>query len=86
MKIIQKSKKGLEKIIKATRDIYKNNSLELFASAVSIQIESILKLNLDSFLVSLDGLSFKKNEDNLTLLSSKGKFENKQLNHFNIIY
>jgi len=79
IKTIQRSKKGLEKIIDATRDIYEKNSLELFSDGVLTQIVSILKLNGHSFLVTQDGFSLERDEDHLTLLASTGKFENKQL-------
>ena len=43
LKALDRSKKGLEKIIQATRNIYEKNSLKLFASGVLSQIISILK-------------------------------------------
>jgi response regulator RpfG family c-di-GMP phosphodiesterase len=79
IKTIQRSKKGLEKIIDATRDIYKKNSLELFSNGVLTQIVSILKLNGHSFLVTQDGFSIEKDNDNITLLASTGKFSDKPL-------
>ncbi len=80
IKAIQRSKKGLEKILKATKDIYKRNSLELFSDGVLTQIVSILRLNGHSFLVTQDGFSLEKDENELTLLASTGKYENKKLN------
>jgi len=80
IKTIQRSKKGLEKIIEATKDIYEKRSLELFSDGVLTQIVSILKLNGHSFLVSKDGFSLEKDNESLTLLASTGKFENKNLN------
>ncbi|MGA1931320.1 DUF3369 domain-containing protein [Arcobacter sp. YIC-464] len=76
---IYKSKKGLEKIIDATKNIYETNSLKLFASGVLSQIISILKLNGHSFLINADGFSLEKDESNINLLATTGKFNDKSL-------
>lgn len=76
---IQRSKKGLEKIIDATKDIYAKTSLELFSDGVLTQIVSILKLNGHSFLITQDGFSIEKDNDNINILASTGKYSNKSL-------
>lgn len=79
LRAIHKSKKGLEKIIDATKNIYETNSLKLFASAVLSQIISILKLNGHSFLINADGFSLEKEEKDINLLATTGSFNNKTI-------
>lgn len=76
---IHKSKKGLEKIIDATKNIYETNSLKLFASGVLSQIISILKLNGHSFLINADGFSLEKEEKDINLLATTGSFNNRPI-------
>ncbi|UTJ05426.1 DUF3369 domain-containing protein [Arcobacter roscoffensis] len=76
---IHKSKKGLEKIIDATKNIYETNSLKLFASGVLSQIISILKLNGHSFLINADGFSLEKEDKDINLLATTGSFSNKNI-------
>jgi len=79
LKALDRSKKGLEKIIQATRNIYEKNSLKLFASGVLSQIISILKLNGHSFLITADGFSLEKQNGGLNLLATTGNYSNKNL-------
>lgn len=79
LKAIDRSKKGLEKVIQATRNIYEKNSLKLFASGVLSQIISILKLNGHSFLVNADGFSIEKDISGFNLLATTGNFNDKEL-------
>ena len=79
LKALDRSKKGLEKIIQATRNIYEKNSLKLFASGVLSQIISILKLNGHSFLITADGFSLEKDTEDMNLLATTGNFSNKSL-------
>lgn len=76
---IHKSKKGLEKIIDATKNIYETNSLKLFASGVLSQIISILKLNGHSFLINADGFSLEQEENDINILATTGSFNNKSI-------
>ncbi len=76
--VIEQNKIGLEKIIGASKSIFKLNSLILFVEGVLTQIVSLLDLseNLrkikssDAFFASLDGNKFK-------LLATAGKFKDK---------
>lgn len=79
LKAIDRSKKGLEKVIQATRNIYEKNNLKLFASGVLSQIISILKLNGHSFLVNADGFSLEKDNEGFKLLATTGDFNEKKL-------
>ncbi len=79
LRAIERSKKGLEQVIKSTRNIYEKNSLQLFASGVLTQIVSILKLNGHSFLLTADGFSIEKDNNGLKLLATTGKYDKKEL-------
>ena len=80
MRSLEKNRKGLEKIIEATRNIYEKNSLELFANGVLSQLISILKLNGHSFLLSASGLTLEKDtNNNLKILASTGIYAEKNI-------
>jgi response regulator RpfG family c-di-GMP phosphodiesterase len=80
MRSLERSRKGLEKIIDATRNIYEKNSLELFSDGVLSQIVSILKLNGHSFLLSADGLTLEKDSNNdFKVLASTGSYSGKNI-------
>lgn len=79
LKALEKNKKGLEKVIEATRNIYEKNSLHLFASGVLSQIISILKVNGHSFLINANGFSIEQDYKELNLLATTGEYSNKNL-------
>lgn len=80
MKALEKNRNGLEKIIDATRNIYEENSLEMFSSGVLSQLISILKLNGHSFLLSADGLTLERDvNNNFKVLASTGNYANKSV-------
>ena len=81
MRSLERNRKGLEKIIDATRDIYEQHSLEKFSSGVLSQIVSLLRVNGNSVLISTDGVTLEKDLTNnhFTLLASTGKYAKKSI-------
>ena len=79
LSIIEQNKKGLKKIITASRSIFQIQSLTLFVEGVLTQLVSILNLGhdlnhikaSDAFFAILDG---NKDENKFELLTTTGKF------------
>lgn len=75
---IEQNRNGLSKIIESTRTLFKEQSLELFAEGVLIQLESILKLNHESIIINnIDGFTVEENRNNFEIIAATGKFKNK---------
>jgi CheY-like chemotaxis protein len=75
---IEQNRKGLLKIIEATKSIFEYHSLELFAEGVLTQLISILKLNHSSMIIKqCDGFSIEKNNNHFEVIAATGNFKNK---------
>lgn len=75
---IQQNKDGLEKIINASKTIFEQRSIKLFAEGVLTQLTSILNLNNDSLILNAKGaLSIERKEEEYNILASTGVLENK---------
>lgn len=75
---IQKNKDGLEKIINASKSIFEERSIKMFAEGILIQLTSILNLNNDSLILNAKGaLSIERKEEEYSILAATGVLENK---------
>lgn len=76
MKSLEASKKGLQQIIDASENFFKDSSSKLFNQGILNQIVSLLKLNHDAILVEyIDSLTIQKKDDQYTIINSAGSFE-----------
>ena len=75
--IIEKNKDGLEKIIKSTKSISEEHSLELFAQGVLTQLISILNFDSSSIILNNNSaISIEKTTNKFNILASTGVFSN----------
>jgi len=75
---IEQNRKGLSKIIDASRSIFELHSLELFAEGVLTQLISILKLNHNSMILKeLEGFTIEKDNGHFEVVAATGNFKNK---------
>jgi len=75
---IEQNRKGLSKIIEASRSIFELHSLELFAEGVLTQLISILKLNHNSMILKqMDGFTLEKENGHFEVVAATGNFKNK---------
>lgn len=82
---LEKNRQGLEKIIHATSDIFRLQSMEQLVTGVLMQIMSIIGVDEDAFYSHAAGfISLEKNEssetfttEDMVIISATGRFENK---------
>jgi len=75
---IEQNRKGLSKIIEASRSIFELHSLELFAEGVLTQLISILKLNHNSMILKeIDGFTLEKENGHFEVVAATGTFKAK---------
>jgi len=75
---INNNKKGLEKIIEASKSINEERSMIMFAQGVLTQLISILNLNNDSLIINAkNALSIERVHDHFEILAGTGEFEDK---------
>lgn len=77
---LEKNRKGLEKIIHASSNLFEINSLNQFASGVLNQLTAILQLDEDSMYLHASGFAASKEQGNFKILAGGGQFE-KGINH-----
>jgi len=78
---IEQNRKGLNKIIEASRSIFELHSLELFAEGVLTQLISILKLNHNSMILKqMDGFTIEKDNGHFEVVAATGNYKNKSFN------
>ncbi len=75
LRVIEKSRHGLEFIISSTRELYRRDSMELFARGVLEQTSSLLRINDDGlFLNSPSGFAATVCDGGFTVLAGTGEF------------
>jgi len=75
---IEQNRKGLSKIIEASRSIFELHSLELFAEGVLTQLISILKLNHNSMILKeMEGFTLEKENGHFEVVAATGTFKHK---------
>lgn len=81
LRIIEKSRIGLEQIIKSSAHLFEQQSLKEFAKGVLTQLISILKLDESSVYLQLSGFSAINDKNDFIILAATGKYE-KAVNHY----
>ncbi len=78
LRTIDQNRKGLNKIVEASRSIFEIDSLELFAEGVLTQLISILKLNHNSMILKqIDSFTIMKENGFFEVVAATGNFKNK---------
>ena len=72
--ILDKSRKGLKRIIDSSNNIFEMKSLRKFIEGILIQLTSLLKLEEDTMYLEASSLAIKRNGDNLKILAGTGKY------------
>lgn len=72
--ILEKSRKGLVKIIEASSNIFEMNSLKKFIEGILLQLTSLLKLETDTMYLEASALAVDKSADDLKILAGTGKY------------
>ncbi len=78
LRIIEKSRMGLEQIIKSSAHLFEHQPLKEFAKGVLTQLISILKLDENSVYLQMSGFSAindKSNGEDFIILAATGKYE-----------
>ncbi len=76
LRIIEKSRMGLEQIINASAHLFELQSLKSFAKGVLTQLISILKLDESSVYLQLSGFSAFTEDGDFIILAATGRYEN----------
>lgn len=71
---IDRSRKGLEKIINASATIFELQSLKTFVSGVLMQLVSILHLDRDAFYCHASGLTASTMDGELRIIAATGRY------------
>jgi response regulator RpfG family c-di-GMP phosphodiesterase len=75
LRIIERSRQGLELIINSTRGLFKRSSMELFAQGVLDQMSSLLRINDDClFLHSPSGFAATVQDGDIAVLAGTGEY------------
>ena len=75
LRVIEKSRQGLELIISSTRGLFQRGSMELFACGVLDQMSSLLRINEDClFLHSPSGFAATVTDGDISVLAGTGEF------------
>lgn len=72
---IEKSRKGLEKIIDASANIFELQSLKQFVSGVLLQLVSILKLDSNAVYAQASGLTCTNSNGEFVVLAAAGRYD-----------
>ena len=73
---INESRRGLDLIIQSSKDVFKRNSLELFAQGVLIQIIGLLGVKQDGVVCLFSGLKpHIQNDEDLKVITATGRFK-----------
>ncbi len=81
LRIIEKNRIGLERIIKSSAHLFENQSLREFAKGVLMQLISILKLDESSVYIQFSGFSALDEKGDFVILAATGRYEN-AVNHY----
>lgn len=80
IKMLNKNKVGLNKVINASQDLFKYHSFTEFINGMLIQVMSLYDVEVDSIYVrdedrDFDGMAFVQIMDSAKILAATGKFE-----------
>lgn len=76
LRIIERNRLGLARIVKSTPTLFKTQSMNEFASGVLTQLSSTISEEDNSLLVRASGLAACKNQGKLQVVASTGRFKN----------
>jgi response regulator RpfG family c-di-GMP phosphodiesterase len=76
LRIIEKSRKGLEQIIHSSAKLFEIQSLKTFANGILTQLLSLLRLDESSLYIQVSGFTASKENGDFVILAATGKFEN----------
>jgi response regulator RpfG family c-di-GMP phosphodiesterase len=72
---IDNSRKGLEKIIDASANIFEIQSMKTFVTGILLQLVSILRLNDNALYCRASGITATSNNGELTVMAATGKYD-----------
>ncbi|MDO9632114.1 MAG: DUF3369 domain-containing protein, partial [Humidesulfovibrio sp.] len=72
---IEANRRGLEKIIEASENIFELQSLEKFSTGVLTQITAILSLNQNAIVCQASGFAAVNNQGEFNILAATGEFQ-----------
>jgi len=73
--VIEANKRGLEKVIEASADIFGIRSMEHFTKGVLGQLTSMLHLDEDAVYCKVDGLAASHRDGNFNILAGTGSYD-----------
>ncbi len=76
IKIIEQSRFGMQMILEAAPELFKLQSLKLFASGILTQLISILNVGKDAALLDISGFAASLSDSTYKVLAGTGKFKN----------
>ncbi|MBN1500246.1 MAG: DUF3369 domain-containing protein [Spirochaetes bacterium] len=80
LQIIEKSRKGLEKIIEASANIFELQSMNTFVKGILLQFVSILGFEEDAILCNTSGISAVNDDGVLMIIAATGKYNESIIN------
>lgn len=72
---LDESRRGLEKVINASKNIFEKQFLDEFALGVLQQLTSILHLEKDAFIGQIQGLAAHEEDDGIKIVAGTGVFD-----------
>ncbi|MBN2658179.1 MAG: DUF3369 domain-containing protein [Spirochaetales bacterium] len=72
--ILDKSRKGLRKIIDASSDIFEVNSMRKFIEGILLQLTSLLKLEEDTMYLETSTVAVDEKDTSLKIIAATGKY------------
>ncbi|UCF91592.1 MAG: DUF3369 domain-containing protein [Desulfobacterales bacterium] len=75
LRIIEQNRRGLEKIIDASADLFELRSLRQFAQGVLTQLLSLLHLDESSLLMQASAFTASRNNDDFIIIAATGQYE-----------
>lgn len=75
LQALDANRRGLERVIRASGEVFRNSMLKNFIQGVLEQLVALLYLDADSMYVNCDSLALERSEDELKILAATGQFE-----------
>ncbi len=75
IRVMQRNRVGLEKVIAASGDLYQQRSLELFATGVLTQLGGFMQTSEDGILCARRGNALGVDQDQIYVLAGSGRYE-----------
>ncbi len=75
LQALDANRRGLERVIRASGEVFRNSMLINFIQGVLEQLIALLYLDADSMYVNCDSLALERSDDELMILAGTGQFE-----------